>query len=90
MARLHRLLWQQLAEAGWGPAPRTFEPHLTLGRVRRGRGAVTRELRAAVADTPGPAAEWMVEHVSLYESRPSNRGAVYHRIALLRLDANGP
>lgn len=89
MAGLHRLLWQRLADAGWGPAPDRFEPHLTLGRVRQRRGAITRDLRALVAGTPGPAAEWTVDHVSLYESRPSNRGATYHRIALARLDAGG-
>lgn len=90
LAGLHGLLWQRLADAGWGPAPGAFEPHLTLGRVRQRRGANTRQLRAVVTGTPGPAAEWTINHVSLYESRPSNRGATYHRLALARLDADGP
>ena len=90
VARINRLVWQRLDGAGWGPAPATFEPHVTLGRVQRRRAGAARDLRALVAGTSLPAVDWTVDHVSLYESRRSDRGATYHRMAVARLGGGAP
>lgn len=79
--RLARLLWRRLAHAGHGSGPARFEPHVTLGRVRRGRAGAPRRLRGLVAATRLPEVRWTVDHLSLYESRPGARGSTYHRLA---------
>lgn len=42
LLRLRRLLDAALAREGIAPEPRSFAPHLTVGRVRQGRGPTDR------------------------------------------------
>lgn len=81
VAGVARLLWRRLEDFGCGPGPGRFEPHVTLGRVRRLPTAGARRLRALLADTALPRVFWTVERVSLYESRPGTGGSTYHRLA---------
>ncbi|MCZ6784871.1 MAG: RNA 2',3'-cyclic phosphodiesterase [Proteobacteria bacterium] len=69
--------------AGFAPEPRSFRVHATLGRVRRGRRAVS------LADPPAPASPdgtpFLVEDFVLFRSRQSRSGPDYtvlERIAL--------
>jgi 2'-5' RNA ligase len=63
----------------YAPEKRSFWPHVTLARVRKGR-------RAALVETPPPPAEpWDAAAVTLYRSRLSRDGARYEpleRVAL--------
>lgn len=68
--RLRRLAaWveERVVSAGLPPEDRPFRPHLTLGRVRPGRG---RTRRGSARDIPASELGVMsVEHVVLFESR---------------------
>ena len=86
VARVAQLLWQRLYQAGYGPAPARFEPHVTLGRVRRARAGATRRLRRQLAgQTTVPEVAWTVDSVSFYESRLGSGGSTYRRLATVAL-----
>ena len=84
-ANLSSRVWRRLDGAGYGPPPSRFDPHVTLGRVRRVRAGEARRLRGLLAETAPPAIAWTVDHVSLYESRPGSRGSTYRRLATAAL-----
>ena len=81
VAGVARLLWRRLDAAGCGPGPARFEPHVTLGRVRRARAGAARRLRTLVAETALPRIAWTVDRVSLYESCRGPGGSTYRRLA---------
>ena len=83
--RVAQLLWHRLDGAGYGPGPSRFEPHVTLGRVRRARAGVAHPLRAVVSGSRPPEIRWTVDRVSLYESRLGSGGSTYHRLATAAL-----
>ena len=86
VAGVARSLWRRLETAGHGPFPARFQPHVTLGRVRRARAGAARRLRALLADkTVRPEVAWTVDRVSLYESRPGSGGSTYRRLATAAL-----
>ena len=86
IAGVARLLWRRLDAAGYGPGPARFEPHVTLGRVRRARAGAGRRLRGLLAETTvRPEIAWTVDRVSLYESRPGSAGSTYRRLAAAAL-----
>ena len=87
--RVARLLWRRLDEAGYGPGPGRFEPHVTLGRVRRARAGAARRLRSLVAGSRPPEIAWTADRVSLYDSRPGPGGSTYHRLATAALRGGG-
>ena len=88
---LARSLWRRLDVAGCGPAPARFEPHVTLGRVRRARAGAARRLRGRLAGlTALPETAWTVERVSFYESRLGSDGATYRRLAAAALRGGAP
>ncbi len=87
VAGVARLLRRRLENAGYGPGPACFEPHVTLGRVRRARAGGARRLRGVLAGTALPEIAWTVARVSLYESRPGPGGSTYHRLASAPLRA---
>jgi len=70
-----------LADLGFAPERRPFKPHLTLGRVRRGRGG--RQISQAVArleaDGVGPL-DQRCDQVVLFESRLRPQGPQYVRL----------
>ncbi len=81
VADVSRLLWRRLEDAGYGPGPIRFAPHVTLGRVRRAGAGAARRLRGLLAGTELPEIAWTADRVSLYESRPGSGGSTYHRLA---------
>ena len=86
VASVAGLLWRRLEGAGYGPFPGRFQPHVTLGRVRRARAGAARRLRALLADGSAlPEVAWTVDRVSLYESRLGSGGSTYHRLATAAL-----
>ncbi len=87
--RVARLLWGRLDGAGYGTGPGRFEPHVTLGRVRRARAAAARRLRSLVAGSRPPEIGWTVDRLSLYESRLGSGGSTYHRLATAALRDGG-
>ena len=69
---------RRLAPVGFEPETRPFRAHMTLGRVKR-RAAISGPALRAEVSTSGPeTVRWVVDHVTLYESRMSFRGATYH------------
>ncbi len=78
MAELRSELDRRLAAAGRPPEVRPLRPHLTLGQMKRwpprSRRHLDRVLSEVRPETPG----WLVDHVTLYESRQTPRGARYH------------
>lgn len=91
-AELANAIERAVAPLGFEPEGRAFKPHLTIGRVRRGRGkkkipaADTTELARALAGQPGPEPlEFTADTVSLIESTLKPTGALYtpvHQITL--------
>ena len=69
---------RRLASVGCPPETRPFRAHLTLGRMKqwpaRSRHAVVRALSDVRPETP----RWVIDRVTLYESRLTPRGARYH------------
>ena len=89
-AAVARSLRRRLQNCGCGPVSPRFEPHVTLGRVRRLRASGGRRLRAALAETALPPISWTVDRVSLYESRLESDGSTYHRLATAALEGGTP
>ena len=86
VASVAGLLWRRLESAGYGRFPARFQPHVTLGRVRRARAGAARRLRALLADGAAlPEVAWTVDRVSLYESRLGSGGSTYRRLAAAAL-----
>jgi 2'-5' RNA ligase len=76
----------RMAAEGFPPEARAYRPHLTLGRVRDGRGnaEITRAIEAMRDRGVGPLAQTATE-VVLFESRLHPSGAEYvpaHQIPL--------
>ena len=86
LAALQKNCETRLAELGFPPEGRPFHPHLTLGRVREGRGGpeVVPAVDALQAQGVGPLEQTAAE-VILFESRLHRDGAQYiraHAVAL--------
>jgi RNA 2',3'-cyclic 3'-phosphodiesterase len=90
LAQLAGALGEAFEPLGFAPEKRAFKPHLTLGRLRRGRrgqkppptGPLTRTL-AGLAGEKGPI--FVARHVVLMKSTLTPQGAIYdplHRTAL--------
>ena len=78
MAALRAELDRRLASAERSPESRPLRAHVTLGRMKRWPARSRRELDRVLAgvrpETPG----WLVDRVTLYESRRTRCGAGYH------------
>jgi len=74
-----RAVEQEMAELGFRPESRPYSPHLTIGRVRAGRG--TRNLREALQATELEAPQQCPAELVLFESTLSPKGAVYSALA---------
>jgi RNA 2',3'-cyclic 3'-phosphodiesterase len=72
-------------EPWYEPEKRSFWPHVTLARVRKGE-------RARSLDVEPPREEFEASEVTLYRSRLSPRGASYEALERMRLGgpASGP
>ena len=78
MVALKNELDRRLAPVGFEPETRPFRAHLTLGRVKRRAPITGPALRAVLSGHEPGTASWVVERVTLYQSRMSFRGATYH------------
>ena len=78
MAALKTELDRRLAGVGFEPVTKPFRAHLTLGRIKRQAGTAASVPRDVLSAFRPQTARWMVERVTLYESRVSSRGATYH------------
>lgn len=77
LARLAACVDEIAVSAGFRPADHSFHPHLTLGRVQKGKKVNFPEtLRTFL-----PELSWLVASVEWIESRLTPKGAVYRRIA---------
>lgn len=78
MAAARSELDRRLASVGFAPETRAFRAHVTLGRMKgwpaRTRRDVDQALSAVEPETPA----WMVDRLTLYESRRMHHGARYH------------
>jgi len=91
MSTLKTELEERLAPIGFEPETRPFRAHLTLGRVkRRIGGAAAAPLRALLLEHRSEPVRWMVNRVTLYESRMSERGGTYHVVDQVTLLSSGP
>jgi 2'-5' RNA ligase len=88
LAAVHAEVGRRLEELGVPLERRPFGAHLTLGRVKAPLGPRLRDMLAAAA--PARAARCRVDHVTLFESRLSPRGATYSVIATARLGYHQP
>ena len=77
LAALQRDIETALVEAGFEAATRTFTPHLTLGRIPRGRNSLIDLSGSATAQQHRP--NFHVDGISLMESELTRGGARYHR-----------
>ena len=87
LGRLHDALAERLEPLGFPPEARGFRPHLTLARLRGGRGAASGAAFAAALDACAAAdgGETSISRVCLYESRLAPTGAEHDRLHVSRL-----
>jgi 2'-5' RNA ligase len=80
---LHRKVDQALARVGVAPDQRTYLPHITLARLKRGAGTVGNllEQSGGVASAP-----FTVDHFALFESNLTPEGALYTIVERFPLD----
>jgi RNA 2',3'-cyclic 3'-phosphodiesterase len=91
LARVHAWLEPRIAGIGQADRHATFQPHVTVARVRRDAGrSLGRPLREAAARTPVPASRIRVDAVTLFESVPAPKGPSYVPILHVPLDGGGP
>ncbi len=75
---VHREVGERLRATGCSPEQRDFRGHLTIGRVRKPERELSyRMLKALPFEPPGSS---LVDHVTLYESRLSAKGATYRSL----------
>ena len=90
LARMNEALQGRLAPLDLEPDRRTFSSHLTLARLRRPtRGPESAVVRRIVAEQIGRS-RWTIDHVTLYESRLSPKGATYNPILSVLLGGREP
>lgn len=88
LADVHGEIGRRLEGLGVPLERRPFSAHLTLGRVKSPLGPHLRDTLAAAP--PVGDARCVVDHVTLFESRLSPRGATYSVIATARLGYHLP
>ena len=82
MARFRDALQRELEPIGIRPEKRPFRPHLTLGRIRTGRGGGGRRELSALLSTYHDliSAGWPVAELVLFKSDLRPSGAVYTKL----------
>lgn len=80
LGRLYDEVEERLQAAGCATEERPFRAHLTLGRVRTGPPRAANAVRRASGDVALEVGPITVDHVTLYESRPSSTGSTYHQL----------
>ena len=85
LTALHNEIEARLQPLGFKAETRRYTAHLTLGRVKAyspGGGAL---FRRVLATTHVATSRWLVDHVTLYESKLSPKGPTYHPVVRTRL-----
>ena len=80
MSYLHAALERHLADLGFRPEARRFQPHLTLGRVRDGTTGLTELAELIDKQADFEARSMTVEEVIVFSSRLERTGAVHERL----------
>ena len=80
LTTLHHKVDQALARAALARETRAFVPHITLARLGRDAGSIAGFLAA-----PAPAATFVIDAVTLFESRLTRAAAVYEPLATFRI-----
>ncbi len=79
LARLHRMLEEQCAIAGFPTEDRAFKPHLTIARIRTPEGA--RQLAEAHMRMEFKSSEITLNELIVFRSEPSSKGSKYTPIS---------
>ena len=80
LTALSEILEGKLAEQGFPPADKPFSAHLTLGRVKSGRG-LKRAMEVLDSETKKSFGSFTVDALNLYQSRLHPEGARYTVLA---------
>ena len=82
LAHLHKKVDQALVRIGLEPDHRAYKPHITVARLNRSAGTIAAFLQqhAGLSSAPFP-----VNDFALFESRLTQAGASYERLASYRL-----
>lgn len=84
LAALHSSLQEALQEIGFPREKRGFRPHLTLGRVRSGRGKGSL-VEAVESNAEVDLGYLQIDEVTLFESDLKPQGAIYTALGRYRL-----
>ena len=89
LSALQSAVEESMAGIGYARETRPFSPHLTLGRVREGSGAVyLRAVREAIAaPLDRPVLGFLASRVVLFRSQLRPEGALYSSLAQFELEA---
>jgi len=74
---LHEELDLRLATLGFRGEERAYSAHLTVARVKDVPRACVAAVRSALEEDDGSAGSWRVDHVTMFRSRLSPKGARY-------------
>ena len=86
LAALHNEIEARLQPLGFiAEETRRYTAHLTLGRVKAHGTDGGALLRRVLATTHVATSRWLVDHVTLYESKLSPKGPTYHPVVRTRL-----
>jgi len=78
-------LEEALKDQGFGPADKRFSPHLTIGRVKSGKG-MNRVFDVLSAEAGKSFGEYQVDRLILFKSELRPEGALYTALKEQKLD----
>ncbi len=90
MAAARSELDRRLASVGFAPETRPFRAHITLGRMKRWPARSRRDVDRALLAVGPEGAGWLVDRLTLYESRRLQYGARYRVLESTPLALPGP
>jgi 2'-5' RNA ligase len=86
LQRAQAALEAALVSLDIAPEPKPFQPHLTLGRLRRAAAREQQRLGDVIRSLPPPAPlEWAVERVVLFRSELRSDGPIYTELVDCKL-----
>ena len=86
LIEIHDRLRPVLEPLGFTPEERSYEPHLTIARVKDISRPDAATVRRILAETAADAGQFRVEAVTLFRSRTSPHGAQYERLLRVPLE----
>ena len=85
LEQLHRSIQDGMADLGFPPEARRFQPHITLGRLKRGRRISQPCVDALSQFAETPFGTLRVEQVVVYSSELTKEGPIYTPMSRARL-----